>query len=364
MNGSNNKNVPLATPFTFTANNTTFESILEDLLKNTAYFQDISYIFSSHDEALRQADSLTRILFAHSNYEPQVFANYAQETAEQLQSLSNVLTAYNIENTLPDQIDDWPTGYDEYAYDDFPKFHTQLNSYDTIRGNLLNELDMHSEEQNLSEEYIQIFNSTELRFLSAAIYTISDQISNFPEQYENEIIERGLLFPDGGESALTTWLSGIAMFLLGVCAVAMYAAGIPVPPQLAFGIPLILAGLGKIARSGYVSKRIRFGSPPIQPIERRNLSAKLDSMVGIVPAGASSLEILERYYSWGFPKIAQTPGYLAIYVGKPVSSIKYIGEIKIYLTHLVCTILILFEILPVLIKVESSSNSSRILFTN
>lgn len=329
MNGATgDEGIPLRTPFSFTANKDTYEHLLTNILDNTAYFQNISYLFSNYDERLWQTDNLTRILFSHSDYEPQAFTSHAQETAEQLRSLSDILVAYNVENMLPDQIEDWLPEDDEYIYENFPDFHRRLSSRTTIRGNLIEDIQQFSEQQIISESSVQLFNNTDLRFLISSVYELSRQISSVANQYESEVVERGLFFPDGGKSSFTIWLSGNAMLLLGVCAIAMYAIGIPIPPQLAFGLPLILTGFEKIMHSGYVSRQTIWGSPPIQPIERRDLSAKLGSKVGIVPTGISNLEILERYSCWGFPEMAQNPEYLAIYVGRPISSVKYLGEVK------------------------------------
>jgi hypothetical protein len=69
------------------------------------------------------------------------------------------------------------------------------------------------------------------------------------------------------------------------------------------------------------------GNVPI--VTRSELSNKSRGEVVICPSKVAGVEFLTKYNAWGFVNISKRrkPAYLAMYIGRPESSVLYFGEI-------------------------------------
>jgi hypothetical protein len=67
----------------------------------------------------------------------------------------------------------------------------------------------------------------------------------------------------------------------------------------------------------------------VQVKPRTSLSEHTAGDVVIYPSRIEGVDFLKKYNAWGFVKISptRTPKYLALYVGRPESSLLYFGEI-------------------------------------
>ena len=69
------------------------------------------------------------------------------------------------------------------------------------------------------------------------------------------------------------------------------------------------------------------GTSSDHEIKRSNLSNYPEGEVIICPSKPDGVDFLKKYNAWGFIRTSRNPKYLALYVGKPESSLLYFGEI-------------------------------------